>query len=495
MKVYVDESPAGSGKTYRSIERINRSKCKVLFFTERTNSFDELERDIRDAAQRLGTSPTIHQINGNIEGRSRNVVRQIEAVPVDYALNDHVIVIATHAAMLRSDFSAFAGWQIVVDEVPTFLDFEEKNTHLDVSFFSKYYHIQPLADGWSEITVTMEGEKISVADIKDDYSHSHLSQFHFRVLEASRPSAVRSVRCNLQSWSDMECRKVKWAWASVFSMRQLKAFDRVEMLGNQFRENIGCELVRLFDGDSVEWVPISHPAQARHFNHRDVVINYFSKERPISASFIKGNGGVEILYQIASVLRAQLPEEKSIWSANDKSDDGKKSIKKLLALPENDYLRPKQAGTNDFSRFSHAAMIYSAKPSNNMLQFMKALGISSENWTRSVEQETILQFVTRTSVRDPANGNTVFLWVFDRWQAEYLKDYFDGLPHVTATMTQIPLDIAVPPKSKGGRPRIIRTPQEQEAHRAEKRVEDTAKKRVKRAAKKAAEMKAKETKE
>ncbi|EJU12875.1 hypothetical protein LH128_11608 [Sphingomonas sp. LH128] len=131
---------------------------------------------------------------------------------------------------------------------------------------------------------------------------------------------------------------------------------------------------------------------------------------------------------------------------------------------------------------SHAAAIYSAKPSSNLRGLLTALHLDPVIWTRSVEFETILQFVTRTSVRDPANRTPVHLWVFNRAQAAYLKDYFDTLPYVAATMRHVPLGVGLLPAAQGGRPVIVLTPEEQERRKANRRKLDAERKRRKRAA-------------
>ena len=131
MKVYVDESQAGMGKTFRAIDRITREPCKVLLITERKSSFDELAQVIRTAASRNGTKPFVRHIHSDNDNRGMSVRKEIEVVPERHAHAPHTILIATHAALMRSDFSGFAGWEIVIDEVPAFLDFEEKDILID----------------------------------------------------------------------------------------------------------------------------------------------------------------------------------------------------------------------------------------------------------------------------------------------------------------------------------------------------------------------------
>jgi hypothetical protein len=476
MEVYVDESEAGMGKTHRAIGRITRNNRKVVFITERKQSFSELEHDIRVSASMHGTSPFIGQIHSDNDNRGLSVAKEIERAPDLYAGCSHVVLIATHAALMRCDFAGFAGWEIIIDEVPAFLDFEEKDTHLDRDYFERFYRLIPVAPEWHAVELSQEGQSLSVADVRADQSHTHLSVFHARVMEASRPGAKRHVLCNLSRWADMSDRKVRWCWASVFSLRQLEAFNRVELLGNRFRQNVGSKLAQALDGDEVEWETLPPLSATRHFVHRNVEISYFT-ERPAARSLFETADGQRALAAIGGYLRGVLPAGNSIWTANETSDRRLPSPKELISLLASDYLKPKQAGTNRYKAISHAAAIYTAKPCPNLRGLLIAFGIDPDEWTRSTEYEAILQFVTRTSVRDPHNATTVRLWVFDSGQAQYLKDYFDGLAHVTATISCADLDLNLAPKSGGGRPAVVRSPAQQAAHEAERRSIDAARKR------------------
>lgn len=481
MKVYYDDSPTGVGKTTRAITTLCRQPCKALFITERKNAFDELEGEMRRVAAHMGTRPVIRRVHSDPSNRGGSVVEEIEALPDRYAGCSHLIVIATHAALLRSDFSDFAGWRIVIDEVPAFLDFEEKRTHLDASFFERHYALEQVVGRWHAITLTEAGHTITAADIRADQSHAHLGVFHARVIEASRPGAKRVVLSNLADWGEMADRKVQWCWASVFSLRELAAFDRVELLGNRFRSDIGSILADWLEVEEVEWEALPPLASGRRFEHRTLTIHYFV-DRPASKSLFGTDQGKATLAAIGEHLATVLSKTHSIWTANDTAEPGAPTPKTLLGLSQGDYLTPRQAGTNRHMGVSHAAAIYSAKPSSNLRGLLTALNLDPVIWTRSVEFETILQFVTRTSVRDPVNGTPIHLWVFDHGQATYLKNYFDTLPHVAATMSHVPLGLELAPPEKGGRPALVLTPEEQDRRRADRRQKDAARKRQKRAA-------------
>lgn len=482
MKVYCDESPAGMGKTRRSIRNICNNTCKALFITERKSSFHELEADINEAATEFGTRPLIRHIHGDMEGISRSVVSEIEDLPQRYAGLEHVIVIATHAALLRSDFRDFSGWQIIIDEVPAFLDFEEKRTHLDADFFKKNYQLTHVIDRLHAVTLAQVGMGISVADVGADESHAHLRNFHARVIEASRPDSKRAVLVNMAQWDEMSDGSVNWCWASVFSLRTLEAFDRVELLGNRFRRDIGSILTQFLDDGDVEWEIMPPLLETRTFKSRPVNIYYFSN-RSSSKSFFGSQAGQAALKVVGDYLGSILPKGKTIWTANQTANRGTPTPRALLGLPDDNYLTPKQAGTNQYMGVNSAVAIYSAKPSSNMRSFLSSLSIDAQAWTSSVEYEVILQFMTRTSVRATDDDRPVDLWVFDRDQAKYLKDYFDGLPHTQATMECVSTSINLQPSSKGGRRKTVRTPEEQESWNAEKRQKDAARKRKERAKK------------
>lgn len=474
MKVLVDESCAGSGKTQSAIERIVSLPCKVLFITERKDSFAELDGRFRKAARKAKTDPVIRHIHSGNHG-GRGVVKRIAELPDDYRPLDHVIVIATHEALLRSDFNGFHGWRIVIDEVPRFLDFQEKHTPLDAAFFQRHYTLTGVADGWSIVDLTSAGRALAAADVRNDDSHSHLDLFHARVLEAGQPNGTRMVMCNLPDWSDMKGKKVTWCWASVFSLRALEAFDRIELLGNRFSDDIGSRITSLLDRDDVEWEPLPPLPPQADAVPRAVTIHFFS-DRPSSKVWFGSDNGQQVLREIGQHLSAALPPE-AIWTANENGDRDQPAPKEVLALDRGTFIKPKQAGTNQFRKLHHAAMIYAAKPCRNLLSLLKLLGISPHLWTQSIEFETILQFATRTSVRDPDSTMPVSLWVFDREQALHLEKYFAAQPHITASLVHVPLAIDIPAKQKGGRPSVVRTPAQEAAVKAERRRRDTDRKR------------------
>lgn len=489
MKVYYDDSYAGAGKTEQAIKEMVKSKRKTLFFTERIESFDELERRINRQAGINGTAPIIDKVYSAQTDRLGSVSRQIEALPERHRHHDHVIVIATHAGMLRSELSGFWGWHVIVDEVPQFVDYEEKRTHLDAAFFETHYQLEAAADGWNLVKAKDTRSALSVADVLADQSHDHLAVFHRRVLEATPESSNRCVLVNLPSWDAMSDRKVQWCWASAFTLKELEPFETVTVLGNRFRSDVGSLISEKMGLNDIEWEALPRPSMQRFFQFRPVHISYFSETRSASRYLFESEAGQVMLREIGARLAKELSGHGHIWTANERekgstSAPRPKALLQGAGLDAAKYLSPRQAGTNLYKGVSHAAAIYSAKASPNLVALLDVLGIDREAWERSIEHETILQFVTRTSVRDPDNSSPVRLWVFDREQALYLKEYLDGLGFASATISLVPDGPAIPAMGKRGRAPSIYSPLEQEQRKEAERAKARERKRRSRARKK-----------
>ncbi|MDD1452666.1 hypothetical protein NHF48_019815 [Sphingomonas sp. H160509] len=142
MKITVDESPVGVGKTHRAIEMMTGIKGRYVFATERINTMDEMVARIFDAARINKTLPTIVKIFAK-NGRVGNVARQIADVPHTTEGNDHVIVLISHEGMMSSEFDGFEGWTLIVDEVPSMFAPHSYRTPTDVAFFEENYTLAP----------------------------------------------------------------------------------------------------------------------------------------------------------------------------------------------------------------------------------------------------------------------------------------------------------------------------------------------------------------
>jgi hypothetical protein len=461
MTVFVDQSPVGVGKTHTALEAMVRIPARYLFATERRESVREIEERLTAmSSAHPQTSPTIKTILSSPHNRGYSVATEIAALPANYANpSAHVCVIITHAALMSSDLSGFSGWHVVVDEVPAIIVQETLETATDRDFFERNYRLTDINGKWSRVDLTEVGKSLTSNDLAHCQSHDYLRTFHQRVA-----SGLRAVVCDLQDWSDMEVRGTQWNWWSIFNVRQMEAFSTVKFLGSGFMEKLSAKMLQNYDRD-VEWLPISTKGH-RVPKHKTVNVHYFT-DAYASRYYFESEHGQDHLRTISRHLGQTMPAM-SYWSANDPARE-LTAYKAMRQFMPGQYISPKQAGTSAYQTDYHdAAMIYASKPSKAHKAVLEALGCTEQDWIETNEYETVLQFLTRTSVRDITTGGTTNLYVLSRDQADYLMAFFDAQPHISAHLHHIDLVLEYP-VVKRGRPVVVLTPSEAAAKAATKR--------------------------
>lgn len=453
MKIIVDESPVGVGKTHRAIEMMTKAKGRYVFAAERVQGMDEIAQRIVKASMLTGDMPIIEKIySGN--HRPGNVARQIADLPNTMRDNDHVVALITHEGMMSSDFTGFEDWTLIVDEVPSMFAMHTYRTLTDAAFFEENYTLSPIeglgTDSWRMVGLTARGAALDASSIAECDGHRYLHHFHRRCRDPRRGPVV-----DLEQWSDMAEPGKSWVWWSMFQPEQIESFAARYFLGNGFTKSLSF---KLFDDPSIEWETFSDHG-SRPLRHRDARIVYFS-DRPTSLRYFTSEDGAADLGKIAQYI-AQEASSDLFWSSNGVA---KNAI--AAHLGEGRYQRPRQAGTSLLMHAHQAAMFYAAKPSREVEQAVRGLDSSEADWVSTHEFETILQFVTRTSVRDVTSTAPVTLYVFNRDHANYLKDFFDAQPHITASMAKVDLDLSTQTKRAPGRKKAVLTLEEREAKAA-----------------------------
>lgn len=467
--VHVDESAVGVGKTERAILRALHLPARWLFAVERRDSVDELAARMAAHAG-SGVEPRIVKIKSHPAQRGFSVRQEVEALPTRYE-NGHVIALCTHEALLMSDLADFHGWNLVIDEVPNVLLMQEVQSKLDLAFFATHYALTRINDEWSKVTLTDQGRDITGSDLYQDDSHRHLRLFHQRVARST--DSTRAVLCNLHSWDGMEHGDVKWVWWSLFSVRELESFAKIYCLGNGFMAAVSTKMMRVWDQDA-EW-HVTSTNGTRQVAPRRVSVRYFSSDRPAAKSFFESAKGQQALTAIGNHIAARVPHNRFIWSANEVA------VPPLRAtLPSSGQLKPKQAGTGKWMHCTDAAMIYAAKPNPNVRSVLDAIGVSHADWVQTAEFETVLQFVTRTSIRDVGSAAHATVYVFDRWQAQYLMTFFASQAHIDADIEWIDLGLTFKQEKPGPKVRTV-TPEEAEQRIAARRAKKALSARNRRA--------------
>jgi hypothetical protein len=115
VRVIVDESAVGVGKTHNAILTASLHPGRYLFVVERRDSVQE----IADRIALASSSIAVVRIMSDEAARGYSVRQEVEALPERYP-DGHLIAICTHQAMMMSDLSAFSGWRIIIDEAPAY---------------------------------------------------------------------------------------------------------------------------------------------------------------------------------------------------------------------------------------------------------------------------------------------------------------------------------------------------------------------------------------
>ena len=449
MKITVDESPVGVGKTYRAIQSMVAVPGKYVFAVERVEAINEMVARIFEETRRSNHLPHVERIFGG-NGRAGSVTRQIADLPRAMADVDHCIALVTHEGMMMTDFDGFEGWTLIVDEVPTMFALHTYRTATDVAFFEEHYTLTPVNGvntDWQLVGLTKAGEALDPSTIADCDGHRYLHHFHRRCRDPRMGPVV-----NLATWQDMAGAGVEWVWWSLFHPSQIAAFSHRLFLGNGFTKSMSHAL---FDQPDIEWQTVSHMGD-RPLRHRHARIVYYS-DRPTSLFYLRGDDGQADLTKIGQHIAATTSAP-LFWSCNER-------LRLALDphLTREAYRLPRQAGTSTLMGFHHAAMFYAAKPKHEVEEAIVGLGSSADQWVSTNEYETILQFLTRTSVRDVSSSEDVTLHVFNRDQAIYLKTFFDSQPHITSSLEKVDLELSTQVKRVPGRKALVLTEDEREA--------------------------------
>jgi hypothetical protein len=488
MEIKYYTAPCGAGKSFQAATRMINTPGRYIVVRDRVEAISEYQTQLYAMAVAANVDIRIHSI---VAEKGQSVRLNVEEIPEKYNVH-HAIVLITHKALTMCDFSGFSGWSIIIDETPVVIDRQDLQTSQSRAFFEANYELTNLTNdkdkptGWSGVTLSKEGWELAPADFENDDCFRMLRIFHERVTAASvapedasqriarraTDNVQRAVIGSLDDWQDMDDGR-RWTWWSLWSPKQLSAFDSVEFMANSFDKSMTFEVLRNFNRD-IDWIEVPLSA-GRKFEDRKVVIRFYTRGHVASMTLFDTDAGKGYLNAIAK----HQARDRQIWMANDRHAgelDGMGGLR----------LKPHQAGSNAYANQHAATAIYAVKPSAETRALMHLLGVHPDVWTRSYEHEAILQFVNRTSIRDPKSTETVTLTVYDKEQADYLASYLRDQPHCDVEVAMIDLGFANVERTKSGVKARVLTVDEAEAKKAARKEQKTKAQRARRAKLKAA---------
>lgn len=240
MPIWINSGRCGSGKTWKSLERLASRPIRAVFVTDRIEVMADRARLLADAGRRAGRKPVILTINSQSQSNLKGSVRQqIETAGRELsAAVDHAIVLITHESMKAVDWSAFFGdWEIVIDEAPSMFSAGRLCTTGSRSFWSANFALQPVGTtGWSKLGLTADA--VSPAALESDTFLNEVSAFRRRV-------KAGTVYASITDWDQTEVR-AEWSWISIWNPLELSGFSRVTILANQFESTMTSILIDRF---------------------------------------------------------------------------------------------------------------------------------------------------------------------------------------------------------------------------------------------------------
>lgn len=456
--------PPGCGKSTYLLQQALGSKGRYLFACPTINLIDEQYKHIHSEAPNIPVRP-IHSRNG----QRGKITRQLDALPTDFALFDHVVAFVTHETLMDADLSKFAGWQLYIDEAPQAVSCGKLNLGTGWEAFEQMYSLEPVPGAeWSRVRA--KKSMSSWKDVKKDSLWRDHADFMKHV---QRPHGVH-IRAS--KWSEGKNRELEWF--SMWSPLALGSFETVSVAGAGYLNSIGYKALKAIHPALLH---TTHNLGAQRSAQPNITIRYFTNSHRGSTTHWSNSEGRWCLVQVQNWMSAHV-RSLGFWSGNQVVRDSfEHRMPGVMALP-------KVAGLNLYREATSCAFIYSSKalPEDQTLQ--QIFDLSADEIYAAREGEDLIQFVMRGAIRNPDFGGQYDIYVYSLDQGEHLRD---ALLHCGFTNVELVgiSDAGIMEVTRSGGKRVAAlTPSEAEA-RVERRRANSRRSSAKLRAKKAEKLK------
>ena len=352
--------------------------------------------------------PAIVAIHSGAVSSDRSVPRTLSETPADYPTGSHVVAICTHEGLMAADLHAYAGWTLLIDEVPTVMASGTFRSPAAAGYLAQHYKLTPVdGTGWSAVQPDDTAPGVRALAVDD---------FLRPLGEFAKRAAQRGAFVDFVDWTNLEDGR-RWSWWSMWSIAEAKAFAEIVLVGNAFSTSMTRQVIARSMPGSVQFVPFDLPVRPERLP-RTVVVHYFA-ERPGTTTYWAAPAGRRCVEAVGNWLRANAPGD-LLWSANSKAAD----VLADCGVP-GQREQPILTGLNAYRHLTWAAIIYSAKMQRDEHVALRLFDLDAEQVRRTREYEVILQFAFRTALREDGFTGTIHVAVYDRAQAEFLADYLN----------------------------------------------------------------------
>lgn len=414
MIIKTSSRRCGAGKTEYICNHVASTKGKFIIAVDRAQVLEARVARIRDKATLHGTEPTIDFVISpsaahvpSFVRTTKSVAAGIAALPCTYRDAEHVIVFVTHEGLKLGDWSDFEGWTVFIDEVPAAWHSDKMQVTASLPSMRKNYKLKPVSEKgvvseWRQVVA--KPDAATVMEIHNDTNLRSLVPFHRRV------ESGLGVFINAKTWSDT---KEGATWWSLWTPLELEAFDEVFIFGNSFYDSVTYKLWAAAS-DRMKFEEIDLGDAGEKWESRKVVVRYFANNHRGRTSLFASH--------------PEIPKAWLRWVAEHSTAENhfycvQGDYAKHAQSPAGLSLTPKTHGMNELRHITTCSILYMAKASRQDVALFREFGISEDEIIRSRELEDILQFLFRTSIRMPADPRDVEIRVYDRAQAEFLRDF------------------------------------------------------------------------
>jgi hypothetical protein len=423
MKVTVLTGPQGSGKSTVMREEAIAQPGLYLFASPTHELIDEQTAAFKAEERGLKLWPVHSKTGGKGKVEERLEHARSEIVREGHR---HAVILTTHDAMMGSDLSLFAGWHARIDEAPAAVQAGSFNiSEVRAALKERFaLHTKPGHD-WASLT--LNGNKPSWKRLQGSLAASDLVEFY---KQAANPARVFVRTPNWDALDDID-------WFSMWTPLELAGFASVQIAGSSYTRSVGYLGAQALYEDLLEFdereVPVVRKGQP------SISIHYFTEGHRGSTTFWgKSEGRLQIKH-VCDYLAKTLPKA-SFWSGNT-------VVQHLMEHRiKGELIAASAAGLNKHRRKQHCAIIFSGKATKADRGMMKVFGLTDDHIERAREDELIRQFAMRGAIRDPTFDDAYDIYVYEKVQAERLKEHFEELHFDTVEL--IPVTDAGRPRSR-----------------------------------------------
>ncbi|MEQ5039114.1 type III restriction endonuclease subunit R [Providencia rettgeri] len=376
-------APCGAGKTHYICNQINNSNNKFLI----VQCTQEL---IRDTAKKI---ENCKYITTDSISNGKRVIDHV----IDFMNSpSNRTLIISDKTFFKIPIELLSGWTIYIDDVTSFHGFKTINE--SSSSIKKIIKNELITDidylGKEKMYITAKSKSNVKGDIMDEIKNkfSIIMDNHIFIMNYDYFSDSEKSQLNITSWKDL---------------------DRyIELDITFFSANFEKTLIYKAYEDIFDEIKIND-LMVRNTPLRDrIKVYYFSEKTQLSKTWKENRP--EKLKKIYNYLNDKLKDEEFYWTQNSLDDQ---------KLNNGTKISPDPRGLNQYSKIKTCVWLACMRPSDvEAAQCKLFFELSMAEIHHAREYESLHQFVLRGISRDYNSTEIQTVYVFDKFQANYLTD-------------------------------------------------------------------------